>query len=42
MQKLDDAKLLVHDHLVSGLMDLVEAEDDEDMELAKTEMSDMV
>lgn len=42
MQKLDDAKLLVHDHLVSVLMDLVEAEDDEDMELAKTEMSDMV
>ena len=42
MQKLDDAKLLVHDHLVSVLMDLVVAEDEEDMELAKSEMSDMV
>ena len=42
MQKIDDAKLLVHDHLVSVLMDLVVAEDEEDMELAKSEMSDMV
>jgi len=42
MQKIDDGKLLVHDHLVSVLMDLIEAEDDEDMALAKSEMSDMV